>query len=167
MKQSLNLCMTGSNVTGTGSLTTGGDWNRAWGFDQTYIGDVFWPSDRWWERTPNVWPPTWPNTTTTDTTILWSYPMYDRHSVTKDIKSETHYFELAGLGREFITVSVEDNQLKIKANGVIKDVEIKYEHSVAMPHNVDLDRIQCNYDNGMVVIVLNYIAPKVKYLELK
>ena len=155
-KNVMSLKVAGTNNTNYGQLTSG-----QWVGD--FVGDFIEPTYNWWKFSPGT---AVPYITPSITTSTWSYPMYDRHSFKKAIKSETHFYELAGLGKESISVFIEDNTLKVAAKGVIKDEDFTFTNSVVLPHNADRNKIKCKFENGMLCVEVFYSAPNIKNLKI-
>ena len=87
------------------------------------------------------------------------------HSVTPkvDVKDEDKEFilkiVLAGIPKENIKLNVDDGCLYVNAENKecdCKDCDCKIEKSFILPDNIDIEKINAKYENG----ILNIILPK-------
>jgi HSP20 family protein len=77
-----------------------------------------------------------------------------------DIKeTKDHYlvtFDMPGVKKEDISIEVKDNQLSIRGERRHERSFGKFERTFALPSNVDTEKVEANYEDG----VLNVALPK-------
>jgi len=106
-----------------------------------------------------------------------NFETYPPHNVVKTENGISVEIAVAGFTKDEVNVEIDGDMLVVKANKSEPDTETNYVHKgiakrafakkFRLNDNIDHESIQANFENGLLIVSLNYIKKKDKKKKVK